>query len=453
MTSLVEFRPRWVDTGTARLRSGRAVARAPLLAPGWIVYALFVLYPVFWLMGLAGFIWPMALIPLACWLLVRKNLERPPAVALYTVYVIWAGVTVIMIDRFTRVMTFGFRYGVYLTAMCLAWYVYNERRVRRTTFINWIAMLWVYAIIGGYLGLLFPHVRINFTPANLLLPRSIAADEFVASLVRPRFAQVQNLFGVPIPRPATLFAFTNEWGGNVGLLTPFFVAATLYSLDPRKRRLGVLGLVVGVPPMILSVNRGLWLSVGAIFTIVAVRSFLNGRTAPLKMLAGAIVVVAALIAFTPVGSLVAGRLSESDAGSREGIYHEAWQGALDSPIFGWGGPRPSINPFSPSVGTHGYIWYSMFSHGFVGLTLYASFLIWAMCLASRRRDPVSIMLACVIYVAALQALFYNMFPSPLPIILCAVGLLFRADDRGDDLAATQTEQGSRLRLVPAAGST
>ncbi len=270
-------------------------------------------------------------------------------------------------------------------------------------------------------------------------------------MVRPRFAQVQNLFGVPIPRPSTLFAFTNEWGGNVGLLTPFFVAATLYSLDPVKRRLGVLGLAVGVPPMILSVNRGLWLSAGAIFAIVAVRSFLNGRTAPLKMLAGAIVAVAALVAFTPIGTLVAGRLSESDAGSREGIYHEAWQGALDSPIFGWGGPRPSANPFSPSVGTHGYIWYSMFSHGFVGLALYASFLIWAMVRASRRRDPVSIMLACVVYVAALQALFYNMFPSPLPIILCAVGLLFRDDDRAEDYAATLSRNGRRAAVDPGGG--
>jgi hypothetical protein len=445
MTVIAASRPRWLEAGTARLRSGRAVGRTALLPPGWIVFALFVLNPVFWLMGLAAFMWPMALLPLACWLLVRKDLVRPPAVAIYTVYVLWAGASIIMIDRFTRIMTFGFRYGVYLTALCLAWYVYNERRVRRTTFINWIAMYWVWAIIGGYLGLLFPHVRINVTPANLLLPRSIAGDEFIASLVRPRFAQVQNLFGVPIPRPSTLFAFTNEWGGNVGLLTPFFVAATLYSLDPVKRRLGVIGLAVGVPPMILSVNRGLWLSAGAIFTIVAVRSFLNGRTAPLKMLAGAIVVVAGLIAFTPIGSLVAGRLSESDAGSREGIYHEAWQGALNSPIFGWGGPRPSVNPFSPSVGTHGHIWYAMFSHGFVGLALYAAFLVWAMYRASQRRDPVSIMLASVVYVAALQALFYNMFPSPLPIILCAVGLLFRDDDRAEDMAAMRARDASRVR--------
>ena len=406
---------------------GRAVGHPPLLPPGWIVYALFVLNPLFWLMGVGAFIWSLAAVPLVVWVLLRRDLVCPPTVGLYTVYVIWAGLSVIMIDRFTRYITFGLRYGVYTTALCLAYYVYNERRVSRTTFINWVAMMWVWAIIGGYLGLLFPYVRLT-TPASLLLPRSIASNDFVSNLTRPRFAQVQNLFGVPIPRPSTLFSFTNEWGGNVGLLTPFFVAATLYSLDPKRRRLGMFGLAVGVPPMILSVNRGLWLSAGAIFAIVAVRSFLNGNTTPLKMLAVAIAAVAALLALTPIGTIVGGRLSESDAGSRAGIYQESWEGALASPILGWGGPRPSQNPFSPSVGTHGHFWYAMFSHGLVGLTLYFTWLFWAMYRVRSRHDPVSIMLASVVFVGALQAFFYNMFPQPLPIILTAIGLLFRDDD-------------------------
>jgi polysaccharide biosynthesis protein PslJ len=400
-----------------------------LFRPGWIVYALFALNPLFWLMGTAEFIWPMAVFPLAVWALLRPRLERPPAISLFAVYVLWAAVSVVRLDRVTRLMTFGFRFCAYLTALGLAYYVYNERRVLRTTFIDWIALYWVWAIIGGYLGLLLPNVRINVTLASLVLPRSIATNDFVGNLVRPRFAQVQDIFGVAIPRPATLFAFTNEWGGNVGLLTPFFVAATLYSPDPRRRRLGVVGLLIGVPPMILSVNRGLWLSVAAIFAVVAVRSFLNGRTAPLKLLAGGIFLIAVLMALTPIGAIVSGRLSEPDAGARAGIYQEAWDGAVESPIFGWGGPRPSDNPFSPSVGTHGHVFFAMFSHGFVGLGLYLVWLIWAMYRVSHRHDPVSIMLASVVFVGALQSFFYNMLSSPLAIILVAIGLLFRPDDR------------------------
>ena len=406
----------------------RSRGRPPLLPPGWIVFTLFALYPVFWLLGLAGFVWAMAALPLVIWLLLRRDIERPPTVTLFVLYVVWALFSVVRLDSATRVMTFGLRYGTYVTAACLAYYVYNERRVRRSTFIDWVSLLWVYAVVGGYIGLAFPRVRLT-TPVGVLLPGRIANDEFVANFTEPRLAQVQNIFGVELPRPSTLFAFTNDWGANVGLLTPFFVAATIYSGDQVRRRIGIVGLALAIPPMLISVNRGLWISVGAIFAVVAVRSFLAGRTGPLRMLALGIATIAVLIVATPAGELVGGRLSETDANSRAGIYNEAWQGALDSPILGWGGPRPSINPFSPAVGTHGHVWFAMFSHGLIGLALFLAWIGWASYRGTLRSDPVSIMLASVVFVASLQMFFYNFFPSVLPIILIATGLMLRPDDR------------------------
>lgn len=412
----------------------RSAGRPALFPPGWIVIGLFVWYPVLWLLGLAGVMWAAAALPLLVWLLLRRDIERPPTVTLYLIYVGWALFSVVRLDSATRVLTFGLRYGTYLTAAMLAYYVYNERRVTRTKFIEWVSLLWVYAVVGGYLGLLFPRVRLTKTPFAIVLPSSIANDEFVASLAQPRLAQVQNIFGVELPRPATLFAFTNDWGANIGLLTPFFVAATIYSGDALRRRIGIIGLVLALPPMLLSVNRGLWISVGAIFAVVAVRSFLAGRTGPLRMLGLGIAAIAVLVVVTPAGEIVGGRLSEGDANSRAGIYSEAWNGALESPILGWGGPRPSINPFSPAVGTHGHFWYAMFSHGFVGLALFVAWLGWAFHRGAMRRDPVSIMLASVVFVAALQMFFYNFFPSVLPIILIATGLMLRPDDRDGPVA-------------------
>ncbi len=426
----------------------RSHGRPALLPPGWIVFGLFALYPVFWVLGLAGFIWAMASLPLLVWLLLRPNIERPPTVTLYLIYIAWALFSVVRLDSGTRVMTFGLRYGAYMTAALLAYYVYNERRVTRTRFINWISLLWVYAIVGGYIGLLFPRVRLT-TPFGVLLPNSIANDEFIANFANPRLAQVQNIFGVELPRPTTLFAFTNDWGANVGLLTPFFVAATIYSGDQLRRRIGMVGLVLALPPILISVNRGLWISVGAIFTVVAIRSFVAGRSGPLRMLGLGIGVIAVLIVATPAGELVSGRLSEGDANSRAGIYSEAWQGALESPILGWGGPRPSINPFSPAVGTHGHLWFAMFSHGLVGLALFIAWIGWAVYRGTQRSDPVSIMLASVVFVASLQMFFYNFFPSVLPIILVASALMMRRDDRFG--ATDQPHRRTRLHRETAVG--
>lgn len=427
----------------------RPAARPPLLRPGWIAFSLFALNPVWWLMGLGGFVFSMAAFPLAIWILLRRNLMRPPSVAIFAIYVGWALLSMIRLDKFTRFLTAGLRFAAYATALMLAYYVYNERRVLRTTFINWMAAFWVAAIAGGYLGLLVPNGRLSVTPASLVLPGAIKNNDFVGNLVRPRFAQVQDFLGFPVARPAALFGFTNEWGGNVGLLTPFFVAATVYSDDPNRRRLGLIGLVISMPPMLLSVNRGLWLSVAVILTVAAVRSFVLGRTAPLKMLAGALVVVTAVLALTPVGSLVSGRLSESDSSAREGIYKEAWAGALQSPILGWGGPRPSSNPFSPAVGTHGHLWFAMFSHGLIGLALYVLWMIWAMFESRVRRDPVSVMLATVVFVGFVQMFFYKMLPVSLPIILVAIGLLHRPVDPPRQAFDQTSESVAPGQAVPA----
>lgn len=418
----------------------RAAGRPLLFPPGWIVFALFTLYPLWWFLGLGGFVFSFAPLPLFAWIVTQRHVERPPTVGLYLLFVAWVGITVVRIDRFTRFLSFGMRYGAYLAALLLAYYVYNERRVTRERFVRWVSWLWVGAIIGGYLGIMFPNSRLPFTLASELLPGSIKDNDFVSELVRPGFAQVQNLFGIAIPRPKTLFAFTNEWGGNVGLLTPFFVAATLYSADARRRRFGMIMLIVAVPPMVISVNRGLWISVAVTLAVIAVRSFLQGHNTPMKILAFSIAAVGVTLLATPLGSVVAGRLSEGDAGARAGIYHEAWQGAVDSPILGWGGPRPSANPYSPAVGTHGQFWFVMFSHGFVGLGLYVSWVAASMVRALRPRDPVSMMLACVVIVGGVQMFFYSLLPVSMSIILVAIGLMFRPTDHPQPVVAVARPQ-------------
>jgi polysaccharide biosynthesis protein PslJ len=355
----------------------------------------------------------------------------PPTTPLFVLFILWALVTVFRVDRFTRLLSFGFRYASYLTALGLAVYVYNERRVTRAKFVRWVSWFWVAAIIGGYVGLILPNGRINTTLASLILPQNISKNDFVGNLVRPGFAQVQDLFGLPIPRPKTLFSFTNEWGGNVGLLTPFFVASFLFSAHRRERKFGIIMMIIAIPPMVVSVNRGLWMSLIILGSLLAGRDFLQGRTKPLKYLTGVVMLVTVLLAVTPLGTIIGGRLSESDSSTRSEIYGEAYHGALESPIFGYGGTRPSKNPFSPSIGTHGQVWLVMFSHGFVGLSFYV---LWAVGIVWRcwqRRDRVSMLLTTVTVMGLLQMFVYNLLPTSLPIIMVAVGLIVRGPDASE----------------------
>jgi hypothetical protein len=69
----------------------------------------------------------------------------------------------------------------------------------------------------------------------------------------------------------------------------------------------------------------------------------------------------------------------------------------------------------------------MFAHGFVGLALYVSWVVMTITRSLSRRDPLSMMLACVIIVGGVQMFFYNLLPTSIPIILAAIGLISRND--------------------------
>lgn len=415
--------PVTVDPSTGIARGRRA-----LLPPDWPVLGLFTMLPLWWVLGFGDFIWPLAAFPLGLWFLRRRRLVMPGTIAVYTIFVGWVLLSGTQIDRFTRYGPFTMRLLTYVTAGLLLVWAFNERRVTRERVIDLVSWLWIFAIIGGYLGLLFPRVELGTTLASALLPRSLANNDFLRSSVHPGFAQVQDFLGFAVYRPKTLFAFSNSWGGNVALLTPFFVRAWLMSKSVVKRRWGLALVPFGLVPMVLSVNRGLWLSLTVYAAYVVLRTAPRSGVVALRT-AVVVVVGVAVVLVTPLGGIVNARLGgESGDSSRATIYREAYEGAERRPFLGYGGPRPSTRATAPPIGTHGQFWLVMYSQGFVGLALYLAWLLAALALAIRRKDTTSIHLSAVVLMSAVQMLFYNLLPVSLPLIAVALGLCLRGPD-------------------------
>ncbi|MDH5238337.1 MAG: O-antigen ligase family protein, partial [Acidimicrobiia bacterium] len=186
-------------------------------------------------------------------------------------------------------------------------------------------------------------------------------------------------------------------------------------------------LVLSLVPIVVSVNRGLWLSLAASFLYVTVRRAGSGRALPaIRLVLGALVVVL-FITLTPLGDLVADR-AESDHSnrSRATLVSLTLDQVQDSPLVGFGAPRPDEeNPNLPPVGTHGQIWTVLFSHGWVGAILFGLFLV---VLAWRTRedlDDVHLWLHAVTVGLLVQMWFYNLFPGALALGFVAAGLLLR----------------------------
>ena len=323
-----------------------------------------------------------------------------------------------------------FTYRWLLWAGCLAVFVWlvnvDERVVPSDTVVDWLAALWITLVAFGYLATLLPNLA---TPSPLgILVGPLNRVEFVARLSEWRFAETQQFMGYPVPRPAAPFGSSNAWGSAMGLLTPFFLKSWIVGVSPARRRRGVIIGLVGVYPILVSVNRGLWLSliVGGMY--FAARRALRGRFAALAVLMAGMLAVAALLVLTPAGGLVNDRLdkSEKSNSARSSLYERAWEGALESPLVGHGAPvfAPDLPEGTPPVGTHGLIWYLMFIHGFLALGLFLVWLGTEVVLSGRLRTPLSWWVHLSLIATVVQMPYYGLMPH-LVIVGVTVGLAHR----------------------------
>jgi hypothetical protein len=398
--------------------------------PAWPVAVLFVLYPLWWVLGLSSVILPIVGGCCLFLLAVRRAVQLPPLWWLWSAFAIWMLASAVMLDSTGRMIGFGQRFAAFAGAGLIATYLFNagqnlpRRRVLAllSTFLGWMT-------IGGYLGMAFPHVRLP-TPALALAPDALAGNEYVLDLLSPRFAEVQDPWGASeaFVRPSAPFAYTNAWGHAFVLLLP--VVAALAVRATRRTRLLLAALVLAaLPPALATLNRGIFIGVAIAALYLAARHV--RRISPARI--GQIALGATLLAGVVMVSGALNRLSERTSTSsttqdRAELYREAFRRTLDSPWLGWGAPRPSAT-LDVSVGTQGHFWYLMFSHGFVGLTLFLA-LIWGLAWRTRRTlDLESTLIHTTLVCSAVLLLFYGIDSVHLVIVTgCAVLLLREASE-------------------------
>jgi len=419
--------------------------------PAWPIYALFALFPLWWVLGLGSLIWPIVAVPATLTLAMRGHIRIPRGFGLWLAFLAWMLGSALMLDQPTRFIAFLFRAMLYLSATVLFVYVYNTSRqdlpVRRAALA--MTLMWVLVVVGGYLGLKFPTVSLH-TPAEALMPKGLLANDFVHDLVRPKFAQVDRL-GRYTPRPQAPFTYTNEWGSSYALLLPF-VFITLARLRPGLARTSIfLLLPISLVPVFLSLNRGLWLSLGAGLVYVAFRYAMQGRLrtmiAVLLLIGLAIGVAAAL----PVRELIGGSKAKTESTTaRLALYREAVQATLQSPLLGYGAPRQSSEAGQPDVGTQGQLWMVLYSHGIPGATFFVLWLVSAGWHLRRGRAGPVLWAHVILLIVIIQMPFYGMLPVELQIVMVAAGLGFRELELGAASRSTAMPASVSARPSPVA---
>lgn len=425
-------------------RLGGSVLKSTLVRlrrPDLPIVALFVGYPLWWILGFGQVAFIIAAVPMTVQLVRRRVIRVPKGFGLWLAFLAWMMLSAVMLEaRFERYVSFSYRALLYFSATVFLLWVYNmpQRLLPFSRVLRLLLVFWFCALAGGYLGLILGDVLVK-SPVERLLPGALKSSQFVVEIVRPRFAQTQTFLGFDVNRPAAPFLFTNQWGANVALLTPVALAAWSRMRGVRSRLLMPLAMIALVIPVIVSVNRGLWLSLFMATVYVTIRRAQGGQHKNAMRLLSAFVVLCALVVFTPLWGFVQGRAESDHAnGSRSELYIAVIDSVDDSPILGFGAPKASVdNPNLPAVGTHGHFWTVLFSQGIPGLVMYVGFLVMMTIRTAKDLTPDRLWLHVTFAMLLLQMWFYNMLPAPLHIGFIVLGVLLRPDRRpGGEALAT-----------------
>lgn len=397
----------------------------------WPIWAMTAGMPLAYLAGVQGFVWCLPAVVLGARILSDRNVRFPRSTIPLIAFLGWILLSMAMLGSATGYLLFAYRWLLFAGALTsLVWLVnVSEEKVPSMRIIDWLAALWICMVVFGYLGILMPDF-VQKSPFQIALG-PLGRIGFIDEISRWRFAETQSaLTGSPLPRPAAPFNATNGWGAAIGILTPFFIRSWIVQPEVRRRRIGyVLGLA-GVVPILVSVNRGLWISLGVALVYYAARKALRGKLGPFFVLIGTLIAVTLMLVVTPAGKLVQDKIDNAGKSneSRSNLYTEAYHGALQSPLIGNGAPQRAegADPKLPPVGTHGMLWYLMFVHGFVGMVLFLTWLGGEVLRSGRVRTADGWWTHLALVIGLVQVPFYGLLPQVV-LFGIAAGLSHRED--------------------------
>ena len=414
--------------------------------PRWPLLALYAGFPLWWLLGLGALIWPLLAVPMLGALVIRGRVRVPSGFGIWFGFLVWMLASGIQLDSGVRVAGWGYRAALYLSATVVFLYVYNSSRERlpARTLTLLLTGFWLFVVLGGYLGLLLPHGSFA-TPLEHLMSPELLANGFVHDLVHPAFAQTAGANLGVAPRPQAPFTYTNEWGANFALLVPMVFAAMSQTRSAGGRLLIGALVPIGLVPAGLSLNRGLFLSLGAGLVYAALRYALRGRVKALIGVTVVMSVAGAVFAVLPVRQLLDERIANSATNqTRVTLYGEVLHRVEQSPLLGYGAPRPAEdNPGAPSAGTQGQLWMVLFSHGFPGAALFVGWYLWAVWRTRKARTPVGFWAHVTVFIGLIQLPYYGALPSQLHTIMLATALALREEDAAARPAQAQARGRGR----------
>lgn len=424
-------------------RSDDLVTLDPLdarpVSRGGVIAALFIGLPVWWALGASGFVQVVAAVPLLYVLVLRGSWRVPRGFLLWLGFCGWMLISAVQVSGLERWLSFSWRASLYLASTVLFLHVYNAPRttLRTATVVRIMMWFWVLTVLGAVLGILVPNFGWS-SPVELLVPEALRSNAFVQALVHPSTTAGNTFAGTSIYRPKAPFIYTNQWGSAYPIVLPFAIAA-IPGISSALWRRALIGLIAfSVIPLVVSLDRGAWLSaaIGMAYAVLRLTRGRNRKKAIILAVGGAMIGVIGF--FSPLGDLVLLRLDSGHGDDRRlELYESSVESVFDAPILGKGTPVTlEEGDDGPSVGTHGQMWTLLVSNGVPGFALFVGWFAVVLYKTGTRlpvlpgRDLDARFWCHVsVLIAMSQLPYYVLLPWGLPLVMVAAAVGLRESAR------------------------
>ncbi|MGO0577070.1 hypothetical protein [Ornithinimicrobium panacihumi] len=392
--------------------------------PAWPLLALLWGLPLWWVLGLFPVSSVIVAVPMVCYLVLKRDVVVVPGILPYVALLAWMVPSALMLDG--GMLSFLIRFSQLASVAVIAVYVVNARaQLPDSRILAGLVAVWGAVVAGGYLGLLAPDLQLTWTVGRLL-PGGLAGNDYVRDMVFPTAAEIQHPWGAPEPfvRPSAPFSYTNGWGASIALFVPVLLGAGLRTPTPVRKGLVLAAIALTIPPALATTNRGLFLTWAVVLAYVALRLTLRGHLAvPLAAGVG-VGILSVSGGWAALMRLLTARQEVVDTtAGRAGLYREAFERTLGSPLLGFGAPRQSYWS-EIYVGTQGMVWNVLFCFGFVGLGLFAWFMLGLVLRTFAAPTTWQLWLHSALVAAAFMSIFYGL-DRHLPYIAVVAAMLLR----------------------------
>lgn len=441
-------------------------ARAGGLPEHWPFTALVVGFPLWWALGFGPFAVTVFAVPMAWKLRRMRPIQVPRGFGVWLFFLLAVLVSGLMLGKTApgtlaapvggQLLGYLLRVIAYVAAAVLLLFIGNlgEKLLPERLILSSLAVLFGVTVAGGLLGLVAPHFSFT-SPVELVLPHSLASG-YLHTLTHPAAAQVQDVLGYSAPRPMAPFEYTNTWGNVIGLLVVWVFA---WAGKVRGRRLLAMAAVaVAAVPIVLSLNRGLWIGLALAVFVMGVRLVFSGRLFAVVGLTTLVAMGGVAFLVSPLAPVVQARLANGDSNDiRSNLAAAAIRGAQESPIVGWGTNRQVVGSFqsiaigaSPdcvgrcgnaAVGSTGTFWLILFSEGFLGIALYIGFFLAVLWYYRGDRTGSGVAAQVTLLMSFWFMFVYSSTGWPLALAMISAAILWRHQQ--SDPVGAQREARSR----------